>query len=296
MVDSDDDVGFLDSLQEIILALWRRVIQLEIPLSHYLGEESPDFLLFYAQTLDHDGVHELGGGKAGLLLVPEDCRISWLFLNRCGFTLTMIGPYSYALSGIVFGLVAGISPGPLLTLVISETLRHDWKEGVRVAVVPFITDAPLVLLSVLVLAKLSSYDSILGVISLLGSFFILYLAYETFVTKPAQIDLGAVQPRSYRKGILANFLSPHPYLFWILVGAPIVILAYEESLLSSILFVLGFYVCLVGSKVAVALLCEKSKAFLKSNWYGYAFRILGVILVLLAIALLKDGLEFLNIL
>ena len=31
----------------------------------------------------------------------------------------------FLLSGLLFGLVAGMSPGPLLTLVISETLRRD---------------------------------------------------------------------------------------------------------------------------------------------------------------------------
>ena len=41
--------------------------------------------------------------------------------------------------GTVLGLSAGLAPGPLLTLVISETLQHDIRAGIKVAVAPFIT-------------------------------------------------------------------------------------------------------------------------------------------------------------
>lgn len=42
--------------------------------------------------------------------------------------------------GAVLGLSSGLSPGPLLALVISETLRHGVKAGVKVALAPIITD------------------------------------------------------------------------------------------------------------------------------------------------------------
>ena len=81
---------------------------------------------------------------------------------------------SFLTSGILFGLAAGISPGPLLTLVISETLRHNRKQGIIVAIVPAVTDLPIVLLSVFILAKLSSFNLVLGAISILGALFIGY--------------------------------------------------------------------------------------------------------------------------
>jgi threonine/homoserine/homoserine lactone efflux protein len=36
-------------------------------------------------------------------------------------------------AGALLGLAEGIKPGPLNTLVISETLRYDWKAGTREA-------------------------------------------------------------------------------------------------------------------------------------------------------------------
>ncbi len=46
----------------------------------------------------------------------------------------------YLITGITFGFVAGISPGPLLALVISETIKHNHKEGIKIALSPLLTD------------------------------------------------------------------------------------------------------------------------------------------------------------
>ena len=126
----------------------------------------------------------------------------------------------YLTIGIVLGLSAGFAPGPLLTLVISETLQHDIKSGVKVALAPIINDVPIILLTLLVLSKLSAFHSILGIISLFGGFFILYMGYESIRTKRVEINFQEIKPKSLSKGIVANTLSPHPYLFWLSVGAP----------------------------------------------------------------------------
>jgi threonine/homoserine/homoserine lactone efflux protein len=200
----------------------------------------------------------------------------------------------FLFSGIVFGLVAGISPGPLLALVIAETLTHSRKEGILVALTPILTDVPIVLASVLVLAKLSHSHLILGTISLLGALFIGYLAYESITARTGGLTLQNIKTHSLRKGIIANFLSPHPYLFWIAVGAPMVLRAYAVNVLSAFLFLLGFYFLLVGSKILVALVIDKSRDFLKSRAYIYTIRLLGVVLLIFAVLFLKDGLTLLG--
>ena len=54
-----------------------------------------------------------------------------------------------AAAGITLGLIEGIRPGPLLTMVIRETLAGGWSAGVRAAAAPIFTDGPLILISVL---------------------------------------------------------------------------------------------------------------------------------------------------
>ena len=58
------------------------------------------------------------------------------------------------LSGATLGFASGISPGPLTTLVVTRTLERGLGGGLRVAIAPLITDAPIVLVSVLLFSVL----------------------------------------------------------------------------------------------------------------------------------------------
>ncbi|MCD6225405.1 MAG: hypothetical protein J7K32_07820 [Deltaproteobacteria bacterium] len=51
---------------------------------------------------------------------------------------------TFLTAGTILGLSAGLIPGPLLTLVISETLRHNIKAGIKIAVAPLLTDLPII--------------------------------------------------------------------------------------------------------------------------------------------------------
>ena len=203
--------------------------------------------------------------------------------------------FDFLIAGITLGFVAGISPGPLLVLVITETIKHNRKEGIKIALVPLISDLPIVLFSVFVAYKLSDSDILLGIISFLGAAFLLFLAIENIRVKSIDVNLNNERNKTFRKGIIANFLSPHPYLFWMLVGAPISIKAYTQSFIAAVLFIAGFYVFIVGTKIGVAIISEKSKNILSSKSYIVIVKVLGVILLLFSIILIKDGFKFLDI-
>lgn len=197
--------------------------------------------------------------------------------------------------GIILGLSAGFAPGPLLTLVISETLQHDVKSGVKVALAPMITDLPIIIVTLFILGKLSNFHNVLGIISLIGGLFILFIGWESIRTKGVELNLQETRPQSLTKGILVNALNPHPYLFWFSVGAPTMTRAMRENIIAPLAFIISFYVLLVGSKIVLAILVGKSKSFLGGNVYIYIMRFLGLILWVLALVLFRDGLKLLGI-
>lgn len=200
-------------------------------------------------------------------------------------------------AGITLGLSAGFSPGPLSTLVISHSLRYGTREGVKVAMAPFITDVPIVLLSVFVMAQLRDSKTAFGLISMIGAAVLFYLAYESFKVDKIETEMvGAADSRSVLKGTLVNFLSPNPYLFWLTIGGPKVVEAWMDSALAVVEFLVGFYVCLVGSKVIMAIVAARSKHLLAGKAYRYVMRILGFALIILAFVLMKEGLVFFSVL
>ena len=203
---------------------------------------------------------------------------------------------SFLITGTILGLSAGFAPGPLLALVISETMEHGVRAGIKVALAPILTDLPIIIVTIFILAKLSDFQSVLGIISIIGALFILYLGINNLRTKGIELDLDKSAPRSFQKGIIANALSPHPYLFWFSVGGPITIKAMDQNLLAAISFIGSFYVLLLGTKIVLAILVGKSRTFLMGNRYIFTMRLLGFILILLAGILFRDGLHLLDIL
>jgi len=200
------------------------------------------------------------------------------------------------IAGSVLGLSAGFSPGPLMALVIAQTLRHNVNEGVKIAFAPLISDLPIVLLALLVLTRLANFNAVLGLVSLAGGLFVLYLACESFRTRPPDVQAPEAAPQSLGKGVVLNLLSPHPYLFWLSIGAPTVISAWAVSPWKAAAFVLGFYICLVGAKVILAVLADQSRQWLMSRAYGNLMRGLGALLAILAVFFFRDGLTLLGLL
>lgn len=212
-----------------------------------------------------------------------------------GYTLRMMEALIFFASGCIFGLAGGFSPGPTTTLVVGQTLRFGVLDGIKVAIAPALTDAPIIIVAVLLVGKLARFEPILGVITLLGAAFLFCLAFESLRVRDVKIDETNVEPRSISKGFVVNLLNPHPYLFWFVIGAPKLLEAADVGLPSAVLFVVGLYVCLIGAKILVASLVGRSRSFLKSRGYVYVNRLLGLALAVFAVFFLCDGLRFLGV-
>lgn len=197
----------------------------------------------------------------------------------------------YIITGALFGLTAGISPGPLLALVISETLKHNKSGGIKVALAPLITDLPIIGLSFFVIYSLSNFNNVMGLISVCGSIFLMYLGYECFKTRGPETGISKHKQRSVIKGVIVNALNPHPYLFWITVGTPLALKAYQVSLAAVISYFVSFYVLLIGSKIIVAVLVDRTRSFISTGIYIWIMRFLGIALFTFAILFFSESIR-----
>ena len=196
--------------------------------------------------------------------------------------------------GVSLGIGAGVTPGPLLGLVITETLRNGWRAGVSVALAPLVGDVFVIACCLILLAQLPSV--VFGLLSVGGGFYVLFLGWETLQTLPtAAVPTVAHTEhvlQSLRRGLAVNLLNPHPYLFWLTVGGPLVMQSYAHSAFGAIVtFLSGFYGCLVGSKVLLALLVHSGRARLQSRGYRLTLQISGGLLLVLGAMLVWEGIR-----
>ncbi len=190
---------------------------------------------------------------------------------------------TFLLAGILLGLSGGLSPGPLLTLVASETLRHGVRAGIGVALAPLLTDLPIVLAAVLLLQPLADQDLPLALLNCGGGVYLAWLGVQSLRFQGAELE-PANPTGALRRGVIANFLNPSPYLFWLAVGAPTVLAAWRQGWPAAAAFVVAFYALLVGSKVLLAMALGRARHVLRSG--GYILLMRGLGLVLLAYSLL----------
>jgi len=195
---------------------------------------------------------------------------------------------AFLLSGILLGLSGGLAPGPLLTLVASETLRHGARAGIWVALAPLLTDLPIILATVLLLRPLTDQTAPLALIHFGGGLYLAWLGLRGVRFRGAALESTA-PPGSPWRGVIANFLNPSPYLFWLAVGAPTVLAAWREGWLAAAVFIVAFYVLLVGSKVLLAVALGRARRLLRSGGYIVLMRGLGLLLLAYALLFLRAG-------
>jgi threonine/homoserine/homoserine lactone efflux protein len=118
-----------------------------------------------------------------------------------------------------------------------------------------------------------------------------YLAGDTVRPTHPRTEAPAERPTSWLKGILTNLLSPHPWLFWLTVGAAVLARAIAQNWLNAAAFLLGFYALLVGSKLGIAVVAGRSRDLLAGRPYRITMRVLAVLLVFFAVLLVREGLR-----
>ena len=200
--------------------------------------------------------------------------------------------YTFLISGIVLGLVEGYKPGPLTTVVITQTLKHNWKSGLKVAMSPLLTDGPIILICALIYRNLSNFAVGNSLLSLAGGCFLLWLAYDSAFKSNLIIE-NKVNERddSLKRGIITNLLNPNPWSYWALIGAPFLIEAWNVEFWMPILFIAGFFTCLIGAKISVALLAGYGSNYLQGKNYRFLMYICSIILTLFAAIFFMNAID-----
>jgi threonine/homoserine/homoserine lactone efflux protein len=150
---------------------------------------------------------------------------------------------AYILQGVTYGFAAAVQPGPLQAYIILQALKNGWRRTVVFALVPLLSDLPIIALVVTVLAFLPA--GWVAVLRLAGGAFLIYLAAAAYRSARHATEADAAEEKIPQRGlfqaVLINLLNPNPYLFWSLVTGPILISGWKESPLHAVGLLAGFY-------------------------------------------------------
>ncbi|WP_345991724.1 LysE family translocator [Sulfurimonas sp. HSL-1716] len=121
--------------------------------------------------------------------------------------------------GFLLGLGAAIPLGPINILIMNNALK-SYKAGVALGFGAMSADILYLSLILAGFLKLFNNPTLLNIIGILGSSFLLYLAYDIYKNRAKKIKLHT-QPvpiknlsKIYMQGLLLTLLNPYTVVFW----------------------------------------------------------------------------------
>lgn len=164
----------------------------------------------------------------------------------------------------LLGLVGGIVPGSILTVLLVSVLQGGFKQGLRAFYWSVAAEITIVSILLLTLLNLPLHQNVFNYLGFVGAIVLFYFASQVLkishIDKPEETEQVFTAKEIY---LLAATNAPL-YIFWITVCAPLIwVLANDFNLyLSATYFMLAFETGWVLSTFIVMLIFVKSRSVL----------------------------------
>lgn len=182
-------------------------------------------------------------------------------------------------AGGLLALMTGYLPGPFTTMVASAGLHRGVGAGARLSLVTLVTDLPPMFLTAFVLTRLD--NEILRFIGLLGGAIVIYLAVRVFRRADDPLP-ERIQVKDELHDLLAlaagGLLSPAPWLFWLVVGSPLLVRAVSLGWWEAAAFGGSFFGVLIATQISVAWMASHGGRLAGERWRGRVLRAVSVLL------------------
>jgi threonine/homoserine/homoserine lactone efflux protein len=162
--------------------------------------------------------------------------------------------------GLGLGFSASASPGPFQALLLQRAARLGPRRALHLALVPAVSDPPVIVACLFALAGLPA--ELLRLLALAGGALLVYLgaaALRDLARERAEPGEAAAPPAAlaeaggFWRAVLVNLLNPNAWIFWSLVGGPILAGALREGAAEPIAFLVSFYLALTATNAFTVL-------------------------------------------
>lgn len=198
------------------------------------------------------------------------------------------------LTAMILGLFAGLAPGPYTTMVVGTALERGFRPAARLALAPLVTDVLPLVVTALVLERLSfTALTVLGVMGgiLIAMIGVRFLSrHSSPLQDEAELRAGGPSAR-FGHVVLSSLLSPAPWLFWLVVGSPLLLSAWERSPAQGVLYVVLLFGTNIGSATTLAWGASHGSRLIRPRRRRHVLRAVGGLLVAAGAFLVWQSLE-----
>lgn len=186
---------------------------------------------------------------------------------------------------LIFGLVSGLSPGPIMALCLGESLKHGAKHAFAIPFAIPVANLFIAPTMVMILALGSQIKGLLEIIPFFGAALLIYLGIQEWKNAGA-IEVKTVT-RPFFKTIFIDLLSPFGYLVWLTILGPTALRVWNESGLKGFsLYYLIFMGGVVVSLLFQVFAADLIRPYLSSNLTKIILKVLAMVLILFGFKLI----------
>jgi len=207
------------------------------------------------------------------------------------------------IGAMIVGFSGALSPGPMLTLVISSTAEKGFWTSFFIVVGHAVLELAVVAAFFLGLIRYLENPLISKIIGIVGGVFLIYLGIDIIVSvfrKKFLIDFRSVlkqktmNPRStgiiILKGILVSLMNPYWYIWWISIGAAFIIRSVKFDMGGVTAFFTGHISADFIWYLFIGFLISSGRRFFNQKIYNAILIVCSIFLFYLGIRFIVDAL------
>jgi threonine/homoserine/homoserine lactone efflux protein len=205
---------------------------------------------------------------------------------------------NFAVTVVLITASGALAPGPLFFVTLSQGVKSGTKSGVIFSVAHTLVEFSLVMLLALGLLSIASEPVVRLAVGVAGGVALLVFGAMqirgSFSSKTCEEESGHKANRNLLFiGLAFTGLNPYFIVWWLTIGANLILLALEFAGLAGVVFM---YVCHVWVDYVwltlVANFAKRGAKILRLKWYRILMAVFGVILIYFGLSFLIDSLGF----
>lgn len=204
-------------------------------------------------------------------------------------------PLNFALTVIILSSSGALAPGPLFFVTISHGIKSGTKSGIIFSVAHSLVEFTLVMFLALGLLSVASEPAVRLAVGVAGGAVLMVFGVmqirNSFNHRSEEAKL---EPSGNRNllliGLALTGLNPYFIVWWLTIGANLILLSLEFGGLLGVVFMYACHVWIDYAWITlIAYFAKKSTKLLKLKWYRILMAVFGAALIYFGIYFLADS-------
>ena len=205
---------------------------------------------------------------------------------------------TFAITVIILTTSGALAPGPLFFVTISHGIKSGTKSGLIFSITHTLIEFSLVFLLAFGLLSVANQPTIKLIVGLAGGSVLVVFGFlqvhSSFSIKnnKTESERGTFG-KLFLIGLALTGLNPYFVIWWLTIGANLILLSLEFAGLGGVLFM---YVCHVWIDyvwlILLSTLAKKGNKILKNRCYRLLIAIFGIILIFFGFSFIIDSITF----